>query len=275
MIDWPGSIDETSTSIEASASAEASGFIWSMKGQSVAAAPTAAKAPVAISRKSRRVTPSPDLMRVDMLGAGRGSDGMGRVSQVLPLALERRSVQFVAGHREQQTRADGPPRTTADAAARLLSSSCWSVQPGGPRHGNLSQACNTPVGAGPSCGYRKITWLRPAHVGGSRAQDAGPVFSTNVWKIEPRNDVAADEGGRCSRLRRAGRMSQQAIDILNRWMAEAVRPVPAEQMDKEAARLATEFAAYAEDAGLSIEELELDVGEDHRELHEGCPVGRG
>lgn len=57
-------------------------------------------------------------------------------------------------------------------------------------------------------------------------------------------------------------MSQRAIDILNRWVAEAVRPVPAERMEKEAIRLAAEFTAYAEDAGLRIENLEVDVGED-------------
>lgn len=57
-------------------------------------------------------------------------------------------------------------------------------------------------------------------------------------------------------------MTQHAIDILNRWIAETVRAVPPEETAKEAARLATEFTAYAEDAGLNVEELELDVGED-------------
>ena len=45
-------------------------------------------------------------------------------------------------------------------------------------------------------------------------------------------------------------MTQHAIDILNRWVAETVRPVPPAEAAKEAARLATEFTAYAEDAGL-------------------------
>ncbi len=57
-------------------------------------------------------------------------------------------------------------------------------------------------------------------------------------------------------------MTQQAIDILTRWIAETVRPVPPGEIAKEAARLATEFTAYAEDAGLNVEDLELDVGED-------------
>jgi hypothetical protein len=44
-----------STSVEASAKVDASGFIWLMKGHAVAAAPTAAAAPVAMKRKSLRV----------------------------------------------------------------------------------------------------------------------------------------------------------------------------------------------------------------------------
>src|SRR6478752_3841671 len=52
----PWAIGVRSTSIGApAASVEASGFIWEMKGQSVAAPPTAAAAPVATKRKSRRV----------------------------------------------------------------------------------------------------------------------------------------------------------------------------------------------------------------------------
>ena len=57
-------------------------------------------------------------------------------------------------------------------------------------------------------------------------------------------------------------MTQQAVDILNRWIAETVRAVPAEESGKEAARLVTEFTAYAEDAGLNLEELEVDLGQD-------------
>lgn len=57
-------------------------------------------------------------------------------------------------------------------------------------------------------------------------------------------------------------MTQRAIDILNRWVAETVRPVPPEEIGKEAARLATEFTAYAEDAGLNVQNLETDISED-------------
>ena len=46
--DMPGSSAETSTSIVASASVEASGRIWSMNGQAKAAAPTTPAMPVAM-----------------------------------------------------------------------------------------------------------------------------------------------------------------------------------------------------------------------------------
>src|SRR5882757_9855661 len=53
---WPEAIGDRSTSIGAPAAiVEASGFIWEMNGQSVATPPTAAAAPVATKRKSRRV----------------------------------------------------------------------------------------------------------------------------------------------------------------------------------------------------------------------------
>src|ERR1700753_1954302 len=53
---WPSAIGARSTSIGAPAAiVEASGFIWLMNGQSVTAPPTAAAAPVATKRKSRRV----------------------------------------------------------------------------------------------------------------------------------------------------------------------------------------------------------------------------
>ena len=60
-------------------------------------------------------------------------------------------------------------------------------------------------------------------------------------------------------------MTQDAVDLLTKWVAENVRPVPADAIRDEAARLATEFAAYARDAGLArsdIAELEEDVAED-------------
>jgi len=57
-------------------------------------------------------------------------------------------------------------------------------------------------------------------------------------------------------------MTQRAIDILNRWIAETVKPVPSEEMPREADRLANEFMAYAADAGLNVEKLEVELGEE-------------
>src|SRR5205807_369935 len=52
----PSAIGARSTSIGAPAAiVEASGFIWEMNGHVVSTVPTAAKAPVATKRKSRRV----------------------------------------------------------------------------------------------------------------------------------------------------------------------------------------------------------------------------
>src|SRR3954463_7298536 len=52
----PSATGLRSTSIGAPAAmVDASGFIWEMKGQSAAAPPTAAAAPVATNKKSRRV----------------------------------------------------------------------------------------------------------------------------------------------------------------------------------------------------------------------------
>src|SRR5262245_12249720 len=53
---WPSATGVRSTSIGAPAAiVAASGFIWATSGQTTAAAPTAAAAPVATKRKSRRV----------------------------------------------------------------------------------------------------------------------------------------------------------------------------------------------------------------------------
>ncbi len=57
-------------------------------------------------------------------------------------------------------------------------------------------------------------------------------------------------------------MSQQTVDALARWIAESVRPVPADATRKEALRLATEFSAYAADAGINLELLEEEIGQD-------------
>jgi hypothetical protein len=57
-------------------------------------------------------------------------------------------------------------------------------------------------------------------------------------------------------------MSKQGVDSLERWIAESVRPVPSADIHNEAERLAAEFAAYAADAGIDLERLEEEIGED-------------
>src|ERR1041385_7505131 len=60
---WPSAIGARSTSIGAPAAiVEASGFIWDTSGQATARVPTAAAAPVATKRKSRRVGSAEDAV---------------------------------------------------------------------------------------------------------------------------------------------------------------------------------------------------------------------
>src|SRR6202051_2317287 len=59
----PSAIGPRSTSIRAPpAMVDASGFIWDTSGHTVARPPTAAAAPVATKRKSRRVEPAEDAV---------------------------------------------------------------------------------------------------------------------------------------------------------------------------------------------------------------------
>jgi hypothetical protein len=60
-------------------------------------------------------------------------------------------------------------------------------------------------------------------------------------------------------------MRDRSTDLLERWIAENVRAVPAAQREREARRLAVEFSAFAKDAGLSdadLAELEEEIGAD-------------
>ncbi len=57
-------------------------------------------------------------------------------------------------------------------------------------------------------------------------------------------------------------MSKQAVDVLTRWIAESVRPVPEHAIGREATRLAAEFAAYAADAGIDTDRLEVEIGQE-------------
>jgi nucleotide-binding universal stress UspA family protein len=57
-------------------------------------------------------------------------------------------------------------------------------------------------------------------------------------------------------------MSKLTTDVLNLWVGEFVRPVPAAAVRREAERLAAEFTAYARDAGIDPKRLEEEVGSD-------------
>jgi len=57
-------------------------------------------------------------------------------------------------------------------------------------------------------------------------------------------------------------MSKHAVTALTRWIAESVSAVPSRDAPKEARRLAAEFAAYAADAGIDVEQLEVEIGGD-------------
>jgi hypothetical protein len=62
-------------------------------------------------------------------------------------------------------------------------------------------------------------------------------------------------------------MNNSPTDLLARWIAENVRPVPPAQRNSEARRLAVEFFAFARDADLSdadLAELEEEIGADLR-----------
>jgi hypothetical protein len=58
-------------------------------------------------------------------------------------------------------------------------------------------------------------------------------------------------------------MRDRSTDLLERWIAENVSPVPPAQRASEARRLAVEFSAFARDADMSnadLAELEEEIG---------------
>src|ERR1700679_1551373 len=96
----PVAIGVRSTSIGAPAAiVEESGFIWETKGQSVATPPTAAAAPVATKRKSRRVGSAEDAVvtipNPFLAAAGRTAPGNAQTNRrrlpapATPAAAER------------------------------------------------------------------------------------------------------------------------------------------------------------------------------------------
>src|SRR3954467_8023195 len=136
LMSCPSAIGVRSTSIGAPAAiVEASGFIWAMNGQSVAAPPTAAAHPVATKRKSRRVGCSAEDAVVTIANPFQAAAGgtapgnthtdQGRLpAPASPAAAER--PLFPANRAEQavQNRSIGTLAERAQARYRLPSVQC-------------------------------------------------------------------------------------------------------------------------------------------------------
>src|SRR6266852_78351 len=136
----PSAIGARSTSIGAPAAmVEASGFIWETNGQSAATPPTAAAAPVATKRKSRRVEstedavvtiPNPFLTAAGGTAPGNAWTKQGRLpAPATPAAAER--PLFPANPAEQavQNRSIGTLAGRAQARYRLASVQCTKSAP--------------------------------------------------------------------------------------------------------------------------------------------------
>src|ERR1700716_2368904 len=132
----PSAIGARSTSIGAPAAmVEASGFIWETNGQSVAAPPTAAAAPVATKRKSRRVgwsaedavvtIPNPFSAAAGGTAPGNAYYGPGRLPAPATPAVAERPL-FPANQAEQavQNRSIGTLAGRAQARYRLICVQC-------------------------------------------------------------------------------------------------------------------------------------------------------
>src|SRR5947199_6048584 len=104
----PSAIGVRSTSIGAPAAiVEASGFIWETSGQTVATAPTAAAAPVATKRKSRRVAPAEDAV---VTIPNPFPSATGRTAPDAALAFDRGGCRRPRPPRRQKDRAIRPNR---------------------------------------------------------------------------------------------------------------------------------------------------------------------
>src|SRR5665213_433760 len=137
----PVAIGVRSTSIGAPAAmVEASGFIWETNGQSVASPPTAAAAPVATTRKSRRVESAEDAVvtipnpfsaaPVEPPQATPITTQGGLPAPATPAAAE--GPLFPADRAEQavQNRSIGTLAGRAQARYRLASVQCTKSAPG-------------------------------------------------------------------------------------------------------------------------------------------------
>src|SRR5476651_481652 len=131
----PSAIGPRSTSIGAPAAmVEASGFIWEMKGQSVATPPTAAAAPVATKRKSRRVGSAEDAVvtipNPFSAAAGGTAPGNAQTNQrrlpapAAPAAAERPLVPANRAEQAVQNRSIGTLAGRAQARYRLANVQC-------------------------------------------------------------------------------------------------------------------------------------------------------
>src|SRR6267142_4118328 len=130
----PSAIGARSTSIGAPAAmVEASGFIWETNGQSAATPPTAAAAPVATKRKSRRVESTEDAVvtipNPFLTAAGGTAPGNAWTKQGRLPAAER--PLFPANPAEQavQNRSIGTLAGRAQARYRLASVQCTKSAP--------------------------------------------------------------------------------------------------------------------------------------------------
>src|SRR6516225_5715392 len=104
----PSAIGDRSTSIGAPAAiVEASGFIWEMNGQAVKTVPTAAKAPVATKRKSRRVGWSAEDAVVTIPNPFIAAAGKNRPRDRAKKLVQNRSIGTLAGRAQARNR----PRT--------------------------------------------------------------------------------------------------------------------------------------------------------------------
>src|SRR6185312_9341843 len=158
----PTATGDRSTSIGAPAAmVEASGFIWETSGHTVAAAPTAAAAPVATKRKSRRLCPAEDAVVTipnPFLSATGGtapemhlaSDRERLPAPATPAAAERPVVPAKQAEHTVQNRSIGTLAGRAQARYRLTFVQCTKSAGGN----EFSSHFRTPGRALSECGSR-------------------------------------------------------------------------------------------------------------------------
>src|ERR1700689_2741042 len=137
---WPSAIGVRSTSIGAPAAiVEASGFIWETNGHAVNTVPTAAAAPVATKRKSRRVGSAEDAVVTipNPFSAAAGGTAPGNAqtnrrrlpAPATPAAAERPLVPANRAEQAVQNRSIGTLAGRAQARYRLTCVQCTNSAP--------------------------------------------------------------------------------------------------------------------------------------------------